>query len=61
MFLQVGNQISQMKMEWVGGLMWQSYNEEINSLSEEESFTTVGLLEQINMTRDNTDYLWYTT
>jgi hypothetical protein len=45
-----------MKMEWAGGLTWQSYNEEINSLSEEESFTTVGLLEQINMTRDNTDY-----
>jgi hypothetical protein len=27
----------------------------------EESFTTVGLLEQINVTRDSTDYLWYTT
>jgi hypothetical protein len=37
-----------------------SYNEDINSLGE-ESFTTVGLLEQINLTRDKTDYLWYTT
>ncbi|CAM0881465.1 unnamed protein product [Alopecurus aequalis] len=58
---RVGNQISQMKMEWAGGLSWQSYNEEINSFSEEAAFTTVGLLEQLNMTRDNTDYLWYTT
>jgi hypothetical protein len=49
-----------MKMEWAGGFTWQSYNEDINSLGE-ESFTTVGLLEQINVTRDKTDYLWYTT
>lgn len=58
--IQVGSQISQIKMEWAGGFTWQSYNEEINSLGE-ESFTTVGLLEQINVTRDSTDYLWYTT
>ncbi|CAO2165298.1 unnamed protein product [Urochloa humidicola] len=57
---KVGSQISQMKMEWAGGFTWQSYNEDINSLGE-ESFTTVGLLEQINVTRDKTDYLWYTT
>ena len=60
LFIQVGSQISQMKMEWAGGFTWQSYNEDINSLGE-ESFTTVGLLEQINVTRDKTDYLWYTT
>ena len=59
-FIQVGSQISQMKMEWAGGFTWQSYNEDINSLGD-ESFATVGLLEQINVTRDNTDYLWYTT
>ncbi|RLM91438.1 beta-galactosidase 2-like [Panicum miliaceum] len=53
---RVGSQISQMKMEWAGGFTWQSYNEDINSLGE-ESFTTVGLLEQINLTRDKTDYL----
>uniref|UniRef100_A0A0D3EQH4 Beta-galactosidase n=1 Tax=Oryza barthii TaxID=65489 RepID=A0A0D3EQH4_9ORYZ len=57
---RVGSQISQMKMEWAGGFAWQSYNEEINSFGE-DPFTTVGLLEQINVTRDNTDYLWYTT
>ncbi|KAL5229014.1 hypothetical protein ABZP36_017279 [Zizania latifolia] len=57
---RVGSQISQMKMEWAGGFAWQSYNEEINSFGE-EPFTAVGLLEQINVTRDNTDYLWYTT
>jgi hypothetical protein len=60
MLIQVRSQISQMKMEWAGGFTWQSYNDEINSLGE-ESFTTVGLLEQINVTRDSTDYLWYTT
>ncbi|GER32388.1 beta-galactosidase [Striga asiatica] len=38
----------------------QSYNKEAAS-HEENSFTMVGLLEQINNTRDNTDYLWYTT
>jgi hypothetical protein len=57
---RVGSQISQMKMEWAGGFAWQSYNEEINSFGE-DPLTTVGLLEQINVTRDNTDYLWYTT
>lgn len=60
MFIQVGSQILQMKMEWAGGFTWQSYNEDINSMGD-ESFATVGLLEQINVTRDNTDYLWYTT
>ncbi|OAY79038.1 Beta-galactosidase 2 [Ananas comosus] len=57
---RVGVQTSQMTMERAGGFSWQSFNEEITS-SNDESFTTVGLLEQINVTRDNTDYLWYTT
>ncbi|GER46934.1 beta-galactosidase [Striga asiatica] len=38
----------------------RSYNEEAAS-HEDNSFTMVGLLEQINTTRDKTDYLWYTT
>ncbi|XP_073008003.1 beta-galactosidase 2-like [Typha latifolia] len=57
---RVGVQNSQMAMLSVGGFSWQSYNEDINSF-DDESFTTVGLLEQINVTRDSTDYLWYTT
>ncbi|KAM0932719.1 putative beta-galactosidase [Dioscorea sansibarensis] len=57
---RVGVQTAQMKMDWVGGFSWESYNEDINSY-DDNSFTAVGLLEQINITRDHTDYLWYTT
>jgi hypothetical protein len=49
-----------MRMDPVGGFTWQSYNEEITS-TDDEAFSADGLLEQINVTRDNTDYLWYTT
>ncbi|KAE8699435.1 putative RNA binding protein [Hibiscus syriacus] len=38
----------------------EAYNEETAS-DVDSSFTMVGLLEQINTTRDATDYLWYTT
>ena len=55
-----GVQTSMMKMTWVGKFSWLSYNEDVNSL-DDNSFTVVGLLEQVNVTRDKTDYLWYTT
>ncbi|KAJ7951636.1 Beta-galactosidase [Quillaja saponaria] len=60
---RVGAQSAQMKMAHVpvhGGFSWQAYNEETDS-NEDSSFTTKGLLEQINTTRDMSDYLWYTT
>ncbi|XP_062157435.1 beta-galactosidase 1 [Alnus glutinosa] len=60
---RVGAQSSQMKMPRVpvhGGLSWQAYDEEPSSY-DESSFTMVGLLEQINTTRDASDYLWYST
>ncbi|XP_059455909.1 beta-galactosidase 1 [Corylus avellana] len=60
---RVGAQSAQMKMPRVpvhGGFSWQAYNEETASY-DERSFTTVGLLEQINTTRDASDYLWYST
>ncbi|XP_010262131.1 PREDICTED: beta-galactosidase isoform X1 [Nelumbo nucifera] len=58
---RVGAQSSQMKMTPVyRGFSWQSYNEETASY-DDNSFTTVGLLEQINVTRDASDYLWYMT
>lgn len=58
---RVGAQSAQMKMTLVNkGFSWQSYNEETASY-EDKSFTVVGLLEQINTTRDNSDYLWYST
>ncbi|GAB2279505.1 Beta-galactosidase 3 [Dionaea muscipula] len=40
---------------------WKSYNEDVSGLENDSVMTTLGLLEQINMTRDTTDYLWYKT
>ena len=40
---------------------WETFNEDLTSLDDRSTFTAVGLLEQINVTRDATDYLWYTT
>lgn len=60
---RLGAQSATMKMTRVpihGGLSWQAYNEETASY-EETSFTVSGLLEQLNTTRDASDYLWYMT
>ncbi|KAK7271965.1 hypothetical protein RJT34_28273 [Clitoria ternatea] len=60
---RVGSQSAQMKMTRVpihGGLSWQAFNEETAS-TDDSSFTMTGLLEQLNTTRDLTDYLWYST
>nr|ACC78255.1 beta-galactosidase [Carica papaya] len=40
---------------------WQSYNEETPSANYDAVFTKDGLWEQISVTRDATDYLWYMT
>lgn len=39
---------------------WQSYSEETASAGS-DSTTLDGLVEQINITRDSSDYLWYLT
>ncbi|KAK4778053.1 hypothetical protein SAY87_018240 [Trapa incisa] len=60
---RVGAQTARMKMTPVplhGGFSWQAYNEETSAF-EDSSFTMPGLLEQLNATRDVSDYLWYTT
>ncbi|XP_014501540.1 beta-galactosidase 1 [Vigna radiata var. radiata] len=60
---RVGSQSAQMKMTGVpihGGLSWLSFNEETTT-TEDSSFTMTGLLEQLNTTRDLSDYLWYST
>ncbi|CAN6194737.1 unnamed protein product [Urochloa humidicola] len=44
----------------IGGLSWQSYGEATNSL-DNRAFTKDGLVEQLSMTWDKSDYLWYTT
>lgn len=58
---RIGAQSSQMKMNPVSTFSWQSYNEETASAYTEDTTTMDGLLEQINITRDTTDYLWYMT
>lgn len=60
---KVGVQTSQMEMLPVNSemLSWESYDEDISSLDDSSTFTTDGLLEQINVTRDTSDYLWYIT
>ncbi|XP_072989067.1 beta-galactosidase 5-like [Typha latifolia] len=60
---KVGTQTSQMQM-WAAdtpSLMWERYDEEVVSLADNSLITTTGLLEQINVTRDSSDYLWYIT
>ncbi|KAJ1420300.1 Glycoside hydrolase, family 35 [Sesbania bispinosa] len=60
---RVGSQSAQMKMTRVpihGGLSWKAFNEETTT-TDDSSFTVSGLLEQINTTRDLSDYLWYST
>ena len=62
-WFQVGVQTSQMEMlpTSTPNFQWQSYLEDLSSLDDSSTFTTQGLLEQINVTRDTSDYLWYMT
>ncbi|KAM7516183.1 hypothetical protein LguiA_005766 [Lonicera macranthoides] len=59
----VGVQTSKMDMLPSNADMfsWETYNEDLTSLDDSSTFTTSGLLEQINVTRDTSDYLWYIT
>ncbi|GJM98125.1 hypothetical protein PR202_ga15102 [Eleusine coracana subsp. coracana] len=47
-------------MSPAGGFSWQSYSEATNAL-DDRAFTKDGLVEQLSMTWDKSDYLWYTT
>ncbi|KAG2694294.1 hypothetical protein I3843_08G131000 [Carya illinoinensis] len=60
---KVGVQTSQMEMLPTNAEMfsWESYDEDIYSLDDSSTITAPGLLEQINVTRDTSDYLWYIT
>ncbi|KAH9656926.1 Beta-galactosidase 3 [Citrus sinensis] len=40
---------------------WETFNEDVFSLEDDSTITTVGLLEQLNVTRDTSDYLWCST
>ncbi|MED6125012.1 Beta-galactosidase 1 [Stylosanthes scabra] len=59
----VGAQSAQMKMTRVPihvGLFWKAFYDE-TTFTNDSSFTVIGLLEQLNVTRDLSDYLWYST
>ncbi|KAJ1687875.1 hypothetical protein LUZ63_019265 [Rhynchospora breviuscula] len=57
---RVSAQTSEMRMDTVESFSWQSHTEEINA-TEKVAFTNNMMMEQLNITRDKTDYLWYTT
>ncbi|KAJ0026059.1 hypothetical protein Pint_09031 [Pistacia integerrima] len=42
-------------------LSWETYDEDVSSLGQRSTMTAAGLLEQVNVTRDTSDYLWYMT
>lgn len=56
-------QTSQMQMLPTSTQMflWESVDEDLTSLDDSATYTAPGLLEQINVTRDTSDYLWYIT
>lgn len=60
---RVGAQFSHMQMLPTGSELqsWETYEEDISSLADGSRMTALGLLEQINVTRDTSDYLWYLT
>ncbi|OVA06185.1 D-galactoside/L-rhamnose binding SUEL lectin domain [Macleaya cordata] len=60
---KVGVQTSRMQMLQSNTqlLSWETYDEDISSLNDNKMITALGLLEQINVTRDTSDYLWYMT
>lgn len=59
----VGTQTSRVQMLPSNSVLhsWETYDEDILSLGDSSAFTANGLLEQINVTRDTSDYLWYIT
>lgn len=40
---------------------WETFSEDIASWTSDTKLTVIGLLDQLNITRDSSDYLWYTT
>ncbi|KAI3747727.1 hypothetical protein L6452_10338 [Arctium lappa] len=60
---KIGVQSTRMTMLPTGSPMfsWETYNEDLTTRAEDATFTTFGLLDQVNVTRDASDYLWYIT
>ncbi|GAB4853797.1 Beta-galactosidase 1 [Ancistrocladus abbreviatus] len=45
----------------ISSFSWQSYVDETPTADDDSSFSANGLYEQLNVTRDMSDYLWYMT
>lgn len=61
-FKQLNSQSSQKAMTPAGTrFSWQSYREESATSNSDKTFIADGLREQINVTWDKSDYLWYMT
>ncbi|XP_022158679.1 beta-galactosidase 5-like [Momordica charantia] len=59
---KVGVHIARTQMlPTISKLSWETYNEDTYSVGGSSTMTVPGLLEQINVTRDTSDYLWYMT
>lgn len=63
MYLKVVTQTSRMQMLPTSSSLqtWETYHEDSSMSVDGSTLTSVGLLEQINVTRDTSDYLWYST
>lgn len=60
---QVGVEASEAQMSPTNVKLhsWGTFNEDVLSSDTDSEITVIGLLEQLNITRDTSDYLWYTT
>ncbi|XP_022015297.1 beta-galactosidase 5 [Helianthus annuus] len=60
---QVGSKTS--LVNWlptnVNRLAWQTFSEDVSTVDAESKMTVSGLLDQLSVTRDASDYLWYST
>ncbi|GJR86846.1 beta-galactosidase 3-like protein [Tanacetum coccineum] len=45
----------------VNRLAWQTFSEDVSTVNSDSKMTVSGLLDQVSVTRDASDYLWYTT
>ncbi|KAI3700387.1 hypothetical protein L2E82_45013 [Cichorium intybus] len=60
---KIGVQSTRLTMLWTNSeiLSWETFNEDLTLSDEGSAFTSFGLLDQVNVTRDASDYLWCTT
>lgn len=58
---QISSRGAPAKMVPISGFSWQSYNEQTPSADDGDTLAMQGLWEQVNVTRDSSDYLWYLT